>query len=37
LRFSGGVVSGNTDTDAAPEFQIAVAGFSAMQAGDFVL
>jgi Ca2+-binding RTX toxin-like protein len=37
LRFAGGILSGSTDTDADPEFQIAVSGLGSMQASDLVL
>ena len=37
LRFSGSVLYGNTDYDAAPEFSIALNGVSTLSMADFLL
>jgi Ca2+-binding RTX toxin-like protein len=37
LQLKASVLYGNTDTDAAPEFSIALTGVSALGATDFVL
>lgn len=37
LRFSGGVLYGNTDYDAAPELSIALSGVATLSMADFLL
>ena len=37
MKFSGGVVYGNTDSDAAAEFAVTVTGVGGLSVADFVL